>query len=52
MILKTFNLKGIIIALTFYLFNPPLTGGSQADLNSMGYDWKNNYLSNRFNSLQ
>jgi len=40
---------GIIIAITLLfvstLFYP---GGSQQDKNSIGYDWKNNYISNLF----
>ena len=43
------NLTGILISLTL-LFVATLyyPGGSQHDRNSIGYDWKNNYLSNLF----
>jgi len=43
-------LIGIIISILF-LFTATLyyPGGSQKDRNSIGYDWKNNYISNLFN---
>lgn len=49
MLKKHSVLLGIIIAISLLLvatFNYP--GGSQFDINSIGYDWKNNYISNLF----
>ncbi|NIJ52854.1 hypothetical protein [Dyadobacter arcticus] len=42
-------LIGIIIAAALLvLATLHYPGGSQADINSIGYDWKNNYISNLF----
>jgi len=49
MIRKHLILIGIIIALSLLLISTlNYPGGSQADLNSKGFDWKNNYLCNLF----
>ncbi|HEY4328068.1 MAG TPA: hypothetical protein VGN20_29050 [Mucilaginibacter sp.] len=51
MIRKHLVLIGIVIAILLLVvaaFNYP--GGSQKDPNSVGYDWKNNYLSNLFSA--
>jgi len=51
MLRKHSILLGIIISLLLLLvatlYYP---GGSQSDKNSIGYDWKNNYLSNLFDA--
>jgi hypothetical protein len=51
MLRKYSILLGIIISLLLLLvatlYYP---GGSQSDKNSIGYDWKNNYLSNLFDA--
>lgn len=46
---KHLILLGIIISIVLLLVATlHYPGGSQYDLNSIGYDWKNNYLSNLF----
>lgn len=50
MVRKHLVLIGIVVATGFLLISTIYyPGGSQADLNSPGYDWRNNYLSNLFN---
>lgn len=49
MLKKHAILIGIILSLVLlYLATLHYPGGSQADKNSVGYDWLNNYLSNLF----
>ncbi|MBS1522254.1 MAG: hypothetical protein JST50_14735 [Bacteroidetes bacterium] len=49
MLKKHLILIGIIISLILlYIATLHYPGGSQADKNSIGYDWANNYLSNLF----
>jgi hypothetical protein len=46
---KHFLLAGIIISISLLIVATlHYPGGSQHDKNSVGYDWKNNYLSNLF----
>jgi hypothetical protein len=50
MIKKHFVLFGIIASLLLFTISASYyPGGSQKDKNSIGYDWKNNYLCNLFN---
>ena len=52
MLPKKAVLFGIIISITLLVIAAQYyPGGSQADKNSIGYDWKNNYLSNLFSPL-
>ena len=49
MISKHLFLIGIVVAFTLLLISTlDYPGGSQANLNSMGFDWQNNYLCNLF----
>ena len=49
MVKKYSILPGIIISTTLLVVSTRYyPGGSQYDKNSIGYDWKNNYLSNLF----
>lgn len=49
MLRKNLILTGIVISLTFlFLAMLYYPGGSRNDPSSVGYDWKNNYLSNLF----
>jgi hypothetical protein len=49
MVKKHLILIGIILGTALLLISTMFyPGGSQADLNSPGYDWKNNYLCNLF----
>lgn len=49
MVIKHLILIGILLANTLlFVSTRYYPGGSQADLNSAGYDWKNNYLCNLF----
>ena len=50
MIKKHIILIGIVVSLMFISFAAAhYPGGSQSDPNSIGFDWKNNYLCNLFN---
>lgn len=49
MVIKHLILIGILLATALlFVSTRYYPGGSQADLNSAGYDWKNNYLCNLF----
>ena len=51
MLKKHLILIGILISLVLlYLATVHYPGGSQADKNSIGFDWLNNYLSNLFSA--
>jgi hypothetical protein len=51
MLRKNLILLGIVIAILLLVIAAiHYPGGSQKDLNSVGYDWKNNYLSNLFSA--
>ena len=49
MLKKNSILLGLVISiLLLFIATSNYPGGSQVDKNSVGYDWKNNYISNLF----